>query len=64
MQKFKINRNPEKWIKQLSCVKDDGIYIPLEQYVQEGHDAQYHMLISKEVFIEAYNKWIKGEENV
>ena len=37
-------------------VGDDGIYIPYE------YDPSYHrMLISKELFVEAYNKWIKGE---
>lgn len=39
-----------------SYVDDDGIYIPYE------YDPTYHrMLISKELFVEAYNKWIKGE---
>ena len=36
-------------------VGDDGIYVPAR------HDARYHeMIISKELFVEAYNKWIKG----
>lgn len=36
-------------------VGDDGIYIP------DSDDSRYcRMLISKELFIEAYNKWIKG----
>lgn len=35
-------------------VNDDGIYIPYE------YDPRYHkLLISKELFVEAYNKWIK-----
>jgi hypothetical protein len=34
-------------------VGDDGIYVPCR------YDFRYHeMLISKELFIEAYNKWI------
>ena len=37
-------------------VGDDGIYIP------DSYDSRcYRMLISKELFVEAYNKWIKGE---
>jgi hypothetical protein len=37
-------------------VDDEGIYVPLDS------DPMYHkMVISKELFIEAYNKWIKGE---
>ena len=40
-------------------VGDDGIYIPYE------YDPRYHrMLISRELFVEAYNKWIKGEPDV
>lgn len=38
-------------------VDDDGIYVPYE------NNPIYHkMLISKDLFVEAYNKWIKGEE--
>ena len=37
-------------------VDDDGIYIPHES------NPRYHkLLISKDLFVEAYNKWIKGE---
>lgn len=39
-------------------VDDDGIYVP--------HDVVpgYHkMIISRELFVEAYNKWIKGDCN-
>lgn len=39
-----------------SFVGDDGIYIPCEY-----NPTYYRMLISKELFVEAYNKWIKGE---
>lgn len=36
-------------------VGDDGIYVP------DNYDFRcYRMLISKELFVEAYNKWIKG----
>lgn len=46
-------------------VGNDGIYVPC------SCDHRYHqMLISKELFVEAYNKWIKsstygfiGEDN-
>lgn len=62
-QKFKIYK-PTKWIKQEPRIKDDGIYVPLAQYVEEGAESQYRLLIPKAIFIEAYNKWIKGEENV
>lgn len=36
-------------------VGDNGIYVP------SRYDARHHeLLITKELFIEAYNKWIKG----
>lgn len=39
-------------------IGDDGIYVP------DDIDFRFHkMLISKELFVEAYNKWIKGEQN-
>ena len=40
-------------------VDDNGIYIPYE------YDPRYHrMLISRELFVEAYNKWIKNDSYV
>ena len=39
-------------------VGDDGIY----SRVQQTRDV-YRCVMSKEVFVEAYNKWIKGENN-
>lgn len=53
----------EVYVKQYPYVDDAGIYIPCEEYVQEGFRSNYKLLISKEMFVEAYNKWIKGVEN-
>jgi hypothetical protein len=40
-------------------VGDDGIYVP------SRHDFRFHeMLISRELFVEAYNKWIKNDKYV
>ena len=39
-------------------VGDDGIY----SRVQKTRDV-YQCVMSKEVFVEAYNKWIKGEND-
>ena len=37
-------------------VGDDGIYVP------SRYDTRYHeLLISKELFVEAYHKWIKND---
>ena len=49
------------YVKQHPYVDDDGIYVPLEEYALEGTVSHYKMVISKELFVEAYNKWIKGE---
>lgn len=50
-------------VPQEPYVNDSGIWVPLNPYVEEGNVSTYKMIISKELFIEAYNKWIKGEEN-
>lgn len=39
-------------------VSEDGIYVKVPQYGEKV----YQQVISKEAFIEAYNKYIKGEE--
>lgn len=51
------------YIKQKPYVDDYGIYVPVEEYVPEGSPAIYKCVMTKEMFIEAYNKWIKGEKN-
>ena len=47
------------YIKQHPYVSEDGIYVPCEPYVQEGHASAYQCVLTKEMFVEAYNKWIK-----
>ena len=51
----------ETYIKQEPYVGDGAIYIPCHEYVPEGCASNYKALITKELFVEAYNKWIKGE---
>lgn len=55
------NDEPQKYIKQYPRVDNDGIYMPLEEYVLEGTGSPYRLVMSKEMFVEAYNKYIKGE---
>ena len=43
-------------------VDDEGIWYPVDEYTPEWADTSYKLLISKDMFIEAYNKWIKGEQ--
>lgn len=48
------------YVEQFPFVDDDGIYIPLEQYVPEGCASNYKCIMTKEMFVAAYNKWIKN----
>ena len=49
------------YIKQEPYVDDDGIWIPYKEYALEGCASDYRLVMSKDMFVEAYNKWIKGE---
>lgn len=49
-----------KYVEQLPYVNDDGIYMPLNTYVPEGCASSYKCIMTKEMFVEAYNKWIKN----
>lgn len=49
------------YIKQNPYVGEDGIYFPCEEYVEEGSMSDYKCVLTKEMFVEAYNKWIKSE---
>lgn len=42
-------------------VDDNGIWEPLSSYVKADESCDYKLLISKEVFIEAYNKFIRDD---
>lgn len=46
-------------IKYESKVTDDGIYVPVYEYQYESEKPLYKLLISKEIFVEAYNRWTK-----
>jgi hypothetical protein len=52
-----------KYVKQEPYIGDDGIYWPVNDYVPEGCESSYRLLLTKELFIEAYNKWIAGDSN-
>lgn len=50
------------YIKQEPYIDNEGIWIPVQEYVPEGYASTYRCLITKELFVEAYNKWIKNKE--
>lgn len=52
-----------KYVKQYPYVGHDGIWMPVQEYAREDEFPMYRMVLSKELFIEAYNMWIKGDKN-
>lgn len=51
-----------RYIKQKPYVDDHGIYVPSNEYIPEGCAGTFHLVMTKEMFIEAYNRWIVGEK--
>ena len=50
--------NMETYCKQNPYIKDDAIYVPTEEYAPIGRTSHYKKFMSKEIFVEAYEKWI------
>lgn len=48
----------KKYIKLEPYVDEEAIHIPAVPYAVEGNVAPYKVLITKDLFVEAYNKWI------
>ena len=51
----------EKYVKLEPYVDENGIWFPCEGYGVEGAPHAYKCLITKELFVEAYEKWIKND---
>ena len=54
-------RSNNTYIRQLPYVNDDGIYVPVNDCVPEGCASIYKCVMTREMFVEAYNKWIKNK---
>lgn len=54
----------DHYIKQEPYVGDDGIYVPNNEYVPDGCASTYRCVMTKEMFIEAYERWIKPTYSV
>ena len=52
-----LNDSP-KYIRQEPYVDENGIYVPVHPYVQEGMGSAYRCVMTKEMFVEAYNRYI------
>jgi hypothetical protein len=50
-----------EFVKQEPYVGENGIMVPVNPYVTKGTASIYRCLIPKEIFIEAFNKYIKEE---
>jgi predicted RNA-binding Zn-ribbon protein involved in translation (DUF1610 family) len=46
------------WHKNLPKIEDDGYYLPTVPFCEEGIECNYYKAISKEDFIECFNRWI------
>lgn len=55
-----IDPTVKKYIRQEPYVNDEGIFVPIHSYVEEGLSSAYKCVMTKEMFIEAHNKYIKG----
>ena len=51
------------YVRQDPYIDEYGIYVPEKEYVPEGTGSFYKCIMTKEMFIEAYNKWIAGADN-
>lgn len=52
-----------EYVQNTPYIDDDGIWVPYYSHTLKGISSAYNMVISKDLFIKAYNKWIKGENN-
>lgn len=52
-----------RFIKQEPYVDEHGIYESIDAYAQEGYASAYRCVMTKEMFVEVYNKWIKPTYN-
>lgn len=50
------------YIRQYPYVDDYGIHVPEKEYVPEGCASTYKCVVTKELFVEAYNRWIADEK--
>ena len=50
------------YIRQYPYVDDYGIHVPEKEYVPEGYASTYKCVVTKELFVEAYNRWIADEK--
>ena len=55
------NEEVKPWRRNKIQVRDDGIYSPCCEFTPNDCETDYKLLISKEDFIDAYNRYIKEQ---
>ena len=50
-----------EWRKTEPYIGEDGIYVPLHEYVYEGVETEYELFMTKEIFQEAFKEYIIKE---
>lgn len=59
---IKTSINPYRDIRRAEpYVDDDGIYMPVHEYVYEGMQTEYKLVLTKELFQEAFKEYILKE---
>ena len=53
----------EKWVKNEPLVNNEGIFIPVHPYSRDGEATAYQLIMTKEMFQEAYRRFIIEERN-
>lgn len=59
---FNTLDNNSFYIEQKPYVDDKAIWAPDRHFILEGSPSHYHPIISKEMFCEAYDKWVAPRE--
>lgn len=55
------NEEVKSWRRNKIQVREDGIYSPCCEFSEEGTETNYRLMMSKEDFISAYNKYINDD---
>lgn len=56
-----LNKTFGEWRKAEPYIGEDGIYVPVHEYVYEGAATEYQLLMTKEMFQEAFKEYIVKE---
>ena len=48
----------EEYIEQESCIKEEGLFHPIQKYVKKGLSSAYQEVISRKEFVQCYVKWV------